>query len=98
RSKRDWSSDVCSSDLLGTVTTSSVVEALLTVASVPLKVTVFSALVALKLVPEMVTVVPTAPSFGLRLVTVSCLSGSGVTIKEGQIGRASCRERGEREE
>ena len=46
---------------LGTVTTSCVVDALETVAVVPLKVTVFEAGVAEKPVPLIVTVVPTGP-------------------------------------
>ena len=50
----------------GTVTVSWVVVAALTVASVPLKRTVFCAGVALKPMPAMVTVVPTDPCFGVK--------------------------------
>ena len=50
----------------GTVTVSWVVVAALTVASVPLKRTVFCAGVALNPMPAMVTVVPTGPCFGVK--------------------------------
>jgi hypothetical protein len=54
---------------LGTVTTSCVVDALETVAVVPLNVTVFDAGVAEKPVPLMVTVVPTGPVTGTNEIT-----------------------------
>src|SRR5699024_4490211 len=55
------------------------------VAFVPLKVTVFSDLVELKLVPVIVTLVPVGPTLGLMPLMVSCSSGSGVTVKEGPV-------------
>src|SRR5688572_7744499 len=51
-------------DALGTVTTSWVVVALVTVAAVPLNVTVFWLAVAENPVPEMVTVAPIGPDSG----------------------------------
>jgi len=50
----------------GTVATSCVLEAELTVALVPLKVTVLLAGVELKFDPEIVTCVPTGPEVGLK--------------------------------
>src|SRR5699024_3202463 len=70
---------------LGTFTTNLVVEALLMVAFVPLKVTVFSDLVELKLVPVIVTLVPVGPTLGLMPLMVSCSLGSGVTVKESSV-------------
>jgi len=52
----------------GTVTTSCVAVAALTVAAVPLNVTVFWPAVGLKPVPEIVTILPTAPLPGLKPV------------------------------
>src|SRR3989338_536967 len=54
----------------GTVTTSCVVVALLTLAATPLNLTVLLPSAALKLVPVMVTDVPTAPELGVKLATV----------------------------
>lgn len=58
----------------GTVTVSCVVVAAVTVAVVPLKVTVLFVVTALKLSPVIVTVIPTAPLAGVKLVT----DGTGV--------------------
>lgn len=61
---------------VGTVTTSCVVDAELGVAAVvPLNLTVLLAAVALKFVPVIVTVAPTAPLVGVKLVIL------GVTVK-----------------
>ena len=61
----------------GTVTRMPVAFQLAGVASVPLKVTVLAPCVGLKLVPEMVTEVPTEPDVGERLVIV----GGTMTVK-----------------
>jgi hypothetical protein len=55
---------------LGTATTSCVVLANETVAEVPLNLTVLLVLVVLKLVPVIVTDVPTGPLAGLKLLIV----------------------------
>ncbi len=61
----------------GTVVVMLVVVDAVTVAAVPLNITVLLAGVALKLVPVMVTVVPSGPLTGLKLVIV----GGGITVK-----------------
>jgi hypothetical protein len=55
------------------VTVSDVADAAVTVAWVPLNITVLLVLVVLKLVPVMVTVVPAAPVLGLMPVIVGTL-------------------------
>jgi hypothetical protein len=66
---------------VGTVTVSCVEMAALTVACVPLKVTVLLPIVLLKLVPVMVTVAPTRPLAGLKLVMVGLVVVVVVTVK-----------------
>lgn len=61
----------------GTVTLIFVSLQLVTVALTPLKITVLVPWVAPKLVPVMVTGVPTAPDVGLKLLIV----GDGITVK-----------------
>ena len=59
----------------GTVMVKLVVLAVVTVAAVPLKVTLLLAAVGLKFVPVMVTVAPTKPLVGL----ISVIVGGGIT-------------------
>src|SRR5688572_20332461 len=59
-------------DPVGTVTTSCVVDAVETVAAVPLNVTVFWLPVGENPVPEMVTVVPTGPDSGENEMMDTC--------------------------
>jgi hypothetical protein len=63
---------------LGTVTTSCVPVAEVTVAEVPLNLTVLFVLVVLKFAPAIVTEVPTGPLVGEKLAIV----GGTVTVKE----------------
>jgi hypothetical protein len=65
----------------GTVTVSCVAVAAVTVAAVPLKATVLLAAVVLKFVPVMVTVVPSEPLAGVKLVMAGALVDVVVTVK-----------------
>ena len=65
---------------VGTVAVIVVAVELVTVAWVPLNVTVLFAGVVSKLVPVIVTTVPTAPELGLMLETVGAAAGIGCTI------------------
>jgi hypothetical protein len=63
----------------GTVTVSCVAVAAVTVAAIPLKATVLLAAVVLKFVPVMVTVVPSEPLAGVKLVMAGALVDVVVT-------------------
>jgi len=65
----------------GTVTVSWVAVAAVTVANMPLNLTVLSAAVVLKLVPVMVIVVPTPPVAGVKLVMVGAVAELAFTVK-----------------
>lgn len=66
---------------VGTVTVSCVEMAAVMVACVPLNVTVLSAIVLLKLVPVMVTVVPIGPLVGVKLVIEGDTVGSSASLQ-----------------
>lgn len=65
----------------GTVVVMLVAVDAVTVAAVPLNVTVLSAGVVLKFVPVMVTVAPTTPDVGVKLVMVGSVKAGTVTVK-----------------
>lgn len=65
----------------GTVTISCVVVALITLAIALPNVTVLPVAIALKLVPVMVTSVPSAPEVGVKLVIVGAVPAGAGTVK-----------------
>lgn len=65
---------------VGTATVSCVVVAVSTVAAVPWNLTVFRVGTCEKLVPTMVTAVPTGPKIGLKLVMVGAAANVGLAM------------------
>jgi hypothetical protein len=73
--------------LVGTVTVSCVSVAAVTVAVIPLKVTVLAEVDVLKLVPVIITVVPTTPLAGVKLVMVGDVVASSSSLQAETVNR-----------
>src|SRR5690606_39453047 len=83
RFSRDWSSDVCSSDLSRAVAVGALVTALLVLSGHPQQIYLGGVLAAAWVVGRLLDHRPTAGS----------AHPDRIAAKLGQIGRASCRER-----
>src|SRR5690606_39303131 len=93
RFSRDWSSDVCSSDLLGSIISSGNPPLLPSKGNAERDCSIFLDFTCPCIIKLAVFVEPLAPPEGNPAKFLKSLTFLGLTVVQEKIGRASCRER-----